>query len=398
MSVRNALFYVHQYLGLFAIVFLIAAGATGSVLVFKDELDAGLNPDLFLVEGDARASVPWEVADGVQKSHPNLWVTIVRLRAGAGETLPLSVGARDGEPPLGFNEMYVDPQSGALVGVRANEPGWGRHQIVNGLFVFHADLLAGDFGRILMGFVALAWTVSGLAGLYLTFPQTAPFWPKWKRAWTFSFRSRLPRLMLDLHKSSGLWLFIGVTLLGATSVALNFYYEAVEPAVLALSPASPSPFDPGARSVPKDHRPVLTYSDVMPLAHKAVAGRAPDLEPTFAAYVPELGLYGVSFVSRDQDTYSSLGPIAYYFDDVSGDMIYVDDPYRDGAGRATLRSIYPLHSGRVWGWPTRIIVFILGIATVEMAITGFYVWWRRQGRSLFSRRAAPTPPPPDPSN
>lgn len=390
MTLRRFLFLVHQYLGLFALLFLVLAGATGSIIVFRDELDKTLNSDLFHVEG-ARPAPPLEVADRVQAERPDLWVTVVHMRGREDESLRLGVEPLDAARPLGYDDMFVHPADGTPVGQRQNAPGWGRHNLVAGIFIFHADLLAGDVGRILMGFVAVAWTLSAIAGLYLTFPQMPPFWERWKSAWTFSFKSRLPRLMLDLHKSSGLWLFPFVLLLGLTSVALNFYYEITEPTVLALSPASPSPFDPGARSVPPGHRPELRYADILPLAEKAAAARAPNLEPTFASYFPHLGLYAVSYVTRGQSTYSDIGPVAFYFDDRSGEMVYADDPYRDGAGRALLRTIYPLHSGYVWGWPTRLIVLILGLATVEMSITGLYVWWRRQGRYLFGRNRQATP-------
>jgi uncharacterized iron-regulated membrane protein len=387
MTIRKLLFYIHQYLGLFAFVFLIAAGVTGVILVFKDELDASLNADLFRIQNAAQpAASALAIADQVQASHPDMWIHRVNLRGGEGASLQLGVGARDAAKPLGHNEMFVNPADGSLVGVRQNEPGWGRRQIVNGMFIFHANLLAGDFGRILMGIVAVGWTVSALAGLYLTFPQTAPFWRKWGYAWVVKLRSSLPRFMLDLHKASGLWLFIPTLLLAITSAALNFYYEAAEPVALALSPASPSPFDPGARSVGPGHKPAVKFTDIFSLAEDAAAKRAPNLEPTFAEYLPEFGLYSVAYVTKGADTYSSLGPVFFLYDDMTGAPVYVDDPYNDGAGRATLRSLYPLHSGRVWGWPTRILVLILGLATVEMSITGFYVWWRKTGRNLFKRR------------
>lgn len=395
MSLRQFLFYVHQYLGLFAFAFLLAAGVTGAVLVFKDELDAGLNADLFRREGAAQPtpSAALAMADRVQAAHGDLWIHRVNLRGGDGASLQFIVEARDAAKPLDHNEMFVDPADGTLVGQRQNEPGWGPRQIVNGLFIFHANLLAGEFGRILMGIVAVAWTISALAGLYLTFPQTAPFWRKWGHAWVLKLRSRLPRFMLDLHKASGLWLFIPTLLLAITSVALNFYYEAAEPVALSLSPAlSPSPFEPGARSVPAGHTPTRTFSDIFPLAEDAAARRAPALEPTFAEYLPEYGLYAVAYVTKGADTYANLGPVFFLYDDTTGAPVYTDDPYNDGAGRATLRSIYPLHSGRVWGWPTRILVLILGLATIEMAITGFYVWWRKTGRNLFRRGLPATPP------
>ena len=41
---RRALLTAHQWIGLFAALFLIVIGATGSALVFEVEIDRALNP------------------------------------------------------------------------------------------------------------------------------------------------------------------------------------------------------------------------------------------------------------------------------------------------------------------------------------------------------------------
>ena len=47
LVVRRVALVVHRYVGLLMAVFLMVAGLTGSVIVYKHELEAVLSPSLF---------------------------------------------------------------------------------------------------------------------------------------------------------------------------------------------------------------------------------------------------------------------------------------------------------------------------------------------------------------
>lgn len=383
--IRDLWLEAHKYLGLGTMLFLAIAGLTGSLLVFRPQLDRALNPDLYR----ASAATPLaaaELARRFEAQQPAMRVVRLPLRAVRGRATVLGVAPRDGGR-ADYDEAFVDPGSGRLLGVRSDTPGWSRAQLMQDIYELHSTLLAGTPGRLFMGVVATAWLIGNLVGFYLTLPSKGPFWRKWRAVWTVSPRAAAPRVFLDLHRASGLWLFAFVVILAGTSVALNFYYEAAEPIASALSPAKPSPFDPGARAFGPAHSPRIGYSAAIAGAERDAAREAPGFRAVNALYAPAQGLYGVTFTRSGRDDYAGLGPIAFYYDDASGRFVYRDDPGRDSGGRATLRAIYPLHSGQVFGWPSRLLVFVLGLATTEMAVTGLYVWWKKRGPRAAARRA-----------
>jgi uncharacterized iron-regulated membrane protein len=82
-----------------------------------------------------------------------------------------------------------------------------------------------------------------------------------------------------------------------------------------------------------------------------------------------------------------LGPVTLFFEGQGGRFVYADDPYHDGAGRKLSRSLYPLHSGEVIGPAGVAIIFLLGLATAEMCVTGIYIWWKKR-RSRLAMDAA----------
>ena len=189
-SVHNALVRLHRWLGLATMFFLIAAGLSGSALVFRAELDAALNPDLFSSRSLSPVQSPAAIADAVSRAHPEFVITETPLTAERGRTLAMSVAPA--RTPLGYDQIFVDPHDGRIVGTRSVAPGWDRRHFVEGLYQFHYTLLGGTIGRWVMGVVAALWTVGNLIGFYLTLPRDRPFWQRWARMWMVARKTRPP--------------------------------------------------------------------------------------------------------------------------------------------------------------------------------------------------------------
>lgn len=376
---------IHRWLGLTALAFLFIAGVTGSVLCFDKQIDAALNPDLFSRQTTGAALPAPLVAAEVQARNPGLVVTGFPLHLGPSQTLKLDVAPRHLGVPLGFNQLFVDPSDSHAIGTRQSAPGWDRRHIVEGIFELHQNLLAGKWGRWIMGLAALAWLIGSGVGLYLTLPAKKPFWPKWRRKWKIDTRAKLRRLMLEIHNSSGLWLLIPAVILAYTSVAMNFFDEAFVPAMQAVSPAKPSMFDqphPPARAT------VLQIGFAKALENGRAAARARGLhwQPALERFDPTHDVYGISFTDDGIENYHRLGPVTLYVDAATGRLVEADDPYDDSIGRKLTRSLYPLHSGDVAGPIGITLIFLLGLSTAEMCITGFYTWWKKRESRDGTRR------------
>jgi uncharacterized iron-regulated membrane protein len=378
---------IHRWLGLFSMVFLGLAALTGCLLCVDKPLDEMLNADLFRrATPAARPIDPLVAADRFAAAHPALQVTNVPLAVPADRNIPVSVTAAPGGLPPAQDQLFLDRNSGELIGGRSTATAWDRRGFVAGLLDLHYTLLAGSWGRWLMGAVALAWLVSNFVGFYLTLPRKRPLLANWRRMWRFSFRSMFPRLMLDLHRASGLWLLIGVTVLAATSVAMNFYDEAYAPVTTKIAPLKRPLFDRPA-PFPNGARPTLHYGDALRLARAQAAKDGLTWRPATALYRADWNFYGVTYTDDGTLNYHRLGPIYYYFDARSGAFAHEVNPYDDSAGLVMLRILYPLHSGKVGGNLTMALVLLLGFATVEMCVTGSYLWWKKRRSRVAAGQA-----------
>ncbi len=150
-EVHNTLVWLHRYSGLAILLFLIFAGVSGSILVFRTPLDAALNPDLLAADTAHVTAAPAALADTVARAHPGWRITQAPLTIEPSRSLVLRVAPARGSKPLGYDEVFIDPQDGHVIGARQVTPGWGRRGLVEAIYQFHFNLLAGTFGRWFMG-------------------------------------------------------------------------------------------------------------------------------------------------------------------------------------------------------------------------------------------------------
>lgn len=373
---------IHRYLGLTIMTFLLIASVTGVALSFTAALDAALNRDL-LHRPNAFPLDPVRAVTALGATRPDLVVTAMPVLGTSNRTLLLGVTARLGASPLGYDQVFVDRSDGHIRGTRQRGPGWDRRHLMEGVFQFHYTLLAGTGGRWVMGLAALGWLIGNLVGVYLTLPLRGAFWKQWRKCWQVTPSSPLPRLLLDIHRASALWLLGGVVVLAFTSVCMNFFEEAFSPAVRAVSPGRPSLFDTAAPAAPPS-APMV--NPVRALATAARAGRRLDWRPAKVGYLPEWGVYRVLFTDDGIENYHRLGPVSLYVDGTTGRVLEYDDPYGDGAGRKLSRALYPLHTGKMLGRAGIALDIVLGLATIEMIGTGLYLWLKRRRLRVKTRR------------
>ena len=379
---------IHRWFGIVTAVFLFIAAVTGCLLTVRASLDAWANSDLYTYAGEAPDRLPvFDAVSRYELAHPGIQVVGFPVNPDPSENIRINIAPRPGGEPVHKDEVFLDPATGGEIGARSTEPGWSRRQVVPLLAELHANLLAGDAGRIFMGFVALGWFISALVGLYLTFPRRRPFFRNWWSAWTYSPKRSFARQMLDMHRASALWLFPFLGFLAFTSVALNFFSEVYAPVATAIAPLEKSLFDE-EMPFPEGTTPDLSFADAFQLAEAQAAEAGMEWQAARMLYLPAWNLYRTMYTDNGVVNYRHLGPVYLYFDARSGAYVHEVNPYTDSAGLVMIRVLYPTHSGEVAGGFTVFLVFILGLATAEQCITGVWVWWKKRGPRIAAKKRA----------
>jgi len=400
---------IHRYLGLLTAGFLFLSGVTGAVISWDHELDDLLNPQLMESHSAGTPQAALVLARQVEARYPDISVSYVPLHAEAGKSLALGVSprfdaaTRDLTKP-GFNQVFVDPVSGAELGKREWGAVWPitKETFVSFLYRLHYTLHIPEmwgidrWGLWLMGAIAMVWMVDSFVGFYLTLPlrrkQAAPaggadkaaggkgWWRRWQPAWKVRWKGGAAKLNFDLHRAFSLWTWILLFILAFTAFSLNLYNEIFYPVMSKVTKVTPTPFDTRPMA-DKQHlvAPRLAFDEVVERAGAEGLRRGWDDPVGGIFYSQEFGIYMVSFFKPGGDHGSGgVGPALLYYDGVNGKLLGQRQPWKGTAADIFVQAQFPLHSGRILGLPGRILISAMGVVVAMLSVTGVIIWWRKR--------------------
>jgi uncharacterized iron-regulated membrane protein len=354
---------------------------------------------------------PLVLADKLAADEPHSYVTYVPLHPEEGHSLAFGVEPRyDPETEAlyetGYNQVFVDPVTGEVRGKREWGAAWPitTETFVSFMYVLHYSLHIPEmwgiarWGEWLMGGIALLWTLDCFVGFYLTLPirkrtaaRIGSWWSRWKPAWKIKTTGSAYRINFDLHRAVSLWTWVLLFVLALSAVSLNLYAEVARPIVSALSSFTPTPYDT-LPMLPHNAmlEPKVTYAQVLANGRAEAARRGFTLPAGDIFYSPDFGVFGVRFFDPGDEHGDGirLGNAVLYFD--SEDGRYIGDwiPWRGTAGDLFLQMQFPVHSGRIFGIPGRIIISAMGLGVAMLSVTGVVIWLRKRRARLAVRRPA----------
>jgi len=391
---RAQFVWLHRWTGLLMVGFLVLEGVTGSVLAVRRLVEELVTPELFAVHRSGASPLSLAVlAERAEALTPEARVGYfwVDDRQAVMRMLPRV----NGTATLAFDHLFLDPWTGQELGRRLDgDLSQGLINFVPFLYRLHMNLALGDAGTLVLGIVALAWTLDCFLGLYLTLPRaTAHFLRRWKPAWTLKYPAPAVRVNYDIHRSGGLWLWPLLFVFGWSSVMFNLpaVYEPVTARLFDyrsdLDLLKNPPLHPNAT-------PHLAWGDAERRGAELMARTAKlegfnILHPYGMAYIPEFGVYTYA-VASDVNIEAHGWATSLWLDGDTGDLVSVDLPRREPRGNFIglwLRAIHfaDLRDSVMY----RLLVCMVGLVVAALSITGAYIWLKkRRARRLSHAKVA----------
>lgn len=353
MTLRRFLFQVHLIAGLSVGLVLAVVGLSGSALVFGEELDRYLHPELRRVEPAGEVAPLSQVIAAVAESQQGHLPR--HLRVPGAEDAPLEAWMDS----HGSLKVYVEPSSGAVLGVRSAE-----QSLVGRLRSLHVSLFAGRVGERLVGlsgFVLLALCLSGLV----------LWWPgrhKLSVGLTLRRPLRWRRANHDLHKLGGLVSLVLLLLAGLTGAALVFPAP-FEQALRLASGAPPRSAPPTSRP---DGREPLPLEELLAAADRAMPGAR-----TTRVDLPTSPEAPLRVRKRFPQEPHPNGMSFVHVDSYSGAVLRAESALEAGWSSRLMALRYPLHIGALGGTATRVLAVLAGLFPAGLFLTGFFLWVAR---------------------
>ena len=349
------LFKIHGWMALVTFLPLLVICVTGSILVFKHEIDNLLIPDKVrvVVEGHQRLSLDelrYELETSLPDYEPMGWVLFQDVGR-ADVVYLIKKGTGD------WYYTLLDQYRGRLLSPVLTE----KDHLTDWLLSLHYTFLMHDTGLLITAALAIVLCLLGITGLIL-------YRKFWKNLFTLRRKARLVVYFSDLHKMAGFYtspilLILGIT--GAYWNIVHFVHELEE-------------HKDGAEHY-KVEGPLYNTALSLQALHDDAQQQLSGFKPTYLSlpYEPGIGITFFGDVGAGNPLHSEYASTVGY-DAQTGIFTGSSDIRSAGLLRKTDDSFRNLHFGIFAGLSSRVLWFFAGLVPVLLAATGLTLWWKRR--------------------
>ena len=417
---RQTCLWIHRYTGLMMAAFLIMASITGALLAFHDELDDIFNQRLAVVEQAQTAPLSIDTLhDKVISRYPEYGFSTMPVAIEPNRAVVFAVDKYKGdikvEPKPLFQEVYINPYTADIIGARDKDE-WAWRNTMWKVFWLHRELLLGDIGKLILGIIALVWTINCFIGFYLTFPRAvkknqvsrqerakkrASLLKRWLPAWKIRRKTNTFKLNYDMHHAFGLWLWLMLLVIAWSSVGFNLQqvYKPVMQAVVGLDGKEGK-----SNKTDKSSELVRSETGTANLVNKANSIDYLSKQANITAQQNGLSitqLLGIRWVEEDnqwqirfktnKDIGKKGGASSITVNAGDGSIERVNFAYQNASfGNKVDQWLSTLHMGHISHGAGhllyQIFLALIGLAVTILSGTGVYLWWKGRQQRLKTLR------------
>jgi uncharacterized iron-regulated membrane protein len=393
---RRVWFQVHLWIGVILALPVIVLGLSGTALVFSQELGRALAPQRYQVSG-APAALPASTYLAAARTALGDRARPSELRYPYKPGDPVTVTGRTGAPdnPMGFPgrgasslTVWMEPRDAKVLDVA--DPRGGPvsfiHRLHGSLAITPKPGEGPGVGRLIVGWLGVALTVSSLTGLWLWWPRGAFGWGKLGRA--FAWR-RTPLVLDNLHHFVGFWLCLPLLLLSLTGMYIAF------PTQSHALFGAPPPRSPQRQTMEMDGAAGRSraHGDRRREGPDAPTGPAVGIDQAIAAATagnPAAQVQVVTLPSRRQPAwkieFADQRPSLLV--DAATALVSPAPPEPVRSGDPISRWMRQTHEGEGYGEVWKWLTALTGLAPALLGVTGVILWWtKRQRRKAIARAA-----------
>ncbi|MCC3159823.1 PepSY domain-containing protein [Hymenobacter sp. 15J16-1T3B] len=418
---------IHLYLSLVAGLIIAVVCFTGAVLVFEKELEQGLHPERYYVTppaGAQRLSLEQLVAAAKAKAGPKAKVAGVKVYADPTRTVEVSLaggpggpgskeggregslrGGEDGPRREGRAEQrgergsrsegqgakggpgekggkggggeggrgpqyFVNPYTGAVVG-----PYVYRDSFFFTMMALHRGMVGGPAGKLVVGVSTLLFLFIIATGLVLWWPASNKILKqRLSVKWDASFK----RLNHDLHIVLGFYSALFLFVFAFTGLAWSF--EWFNNGIFAVTGSDPKgPEAPKSELLASGRQ--LSFDQAYRVAQQQEPGAL-----SYAISLPKDSAEAVRVLTTTADAAYEGATDELYLDQYSGRPLG-QLAFKDrNLGQRVRRTFKPVHTGAIFGTPSKVVALVVCLLGVTFPITGVIMWLNRLKKEKKKQR------------
>lgn len=344
-------FSIHHWVGIVAGIFILVSSITGSVLVFHHEIDHAQFADQYVLEEPASELIIDNSYEQISNLYAGHDIRVPDYPDRLDQALKYEIRTEDAR-----KWIFTHPETGKILGTVARAD----QRLVHILLNIHYNLFAGTTGKVIVLLGGVALLILSITGFMVYRKSILK---------VLSFRQKISlknkrTFFSSLHRVLGVWSLLFNLLITITGSWIA--YTIIENAFSSDPPASKAP--------------------VTTLVNLSVDAALENIRKQY----PSFDIKYLLFPRNGQTHLSALGRLEsdplYYgrtasriqVDLTSGEIgkVYFmqDAPW----GERMIKLAKPFHFGDFAGLVVKLIYSFFGIFPGVLAISGFFVWRKRQ--------------------
>ncbi len=366
---------LHLWLGVSSglVVFIVAL--TGSVLVFEEELEPVIYRKFHVVDASKDQSpLPLDnLRASVASRYPKQRIARIAIEPHTDRTVVF--GLVKGKKEKDILSVAVNPYTAEITDMRRENESFF-HIVLQ----LHRYLCLEDTGKAITGVACVMFIVIMITGLVLWWPNRK----QTKQRLTIKWNAKFKRLNWDLHAVFGFYVLPFTFLIALTGLVWS--YKWVNNMIYLTFDGKPQQ----KREAPAN----------IALANTAITGTLTKIAAETDRRLPHPGR--IQFILPESDSLSitvsktndeaAISNVVdfLYFDQNDGHLLSKRLYKDETTGMKVRRLVFPIHTGSIWGWPSKILALIVALITATLPVTGVIIWVGRKfkKKEKLTRRVA----------
>jgi len=369
--------WLHLWLGLVSGLVVFVSLAAAAVFVWQEEWTNILHHDQVFVPAIGKKELPVDsLLAKARKAEPGREITYVSWPRDPRKAVVFDVVKPNPHPVWYYynsayllnEQVYVDRYTGTVLGIVNN-----RSELIWKIYALHTCLLLKyEVGHYMVGVATLIIFVMVLTGIVLWWPKNKAalkqrIWFRWKKT------TRWRRKNYDLHNIGGIYTWILILFFAATGLVWTFDWW--EKGVYGL--------------LGEQSEQMFRETKVKPV--NAADYSFEHILKNATSRVPGWESVGLSFPETKTDSAQSLFCVVrynsgsgwdewdeYLYNSKNGTLYYSMTQSQKKLGEKWRTSNYAIHSGSIYGLPTKILASSIALFCAFLPLSGLMIWWGRK--------------------
>jgi uncharacterized iron-regulated membrane protein len=367
---REWLFQIHFWLGLIMGPIVAVIALTGSIVVFRYELNRVTVPGTAYVQPQSQRLSLDELTARIQAHVPKNSLSSASWDGGADTGINFWTTSPEGHRI----HTFINPYTGEITGQEDYHEKW-----MQWFFDLHAYLLAGSTGEFLNGFIGTATLILSLSGLVIWWPGL----PKWRSGFEFLRGARWQRQNYDWHKLIGFYSSLALAFVAFTGI--YYCFPSLYKGVIERSTGKKVATTPKAKT--EWSKRTVSIEDFVRAAERAQPGTS-----FTSLSFPKKPGDTVTVRTKETHDWHRIGLNYVYLEPADASLIRSARFSEANTATQAVLLFYPFHFGRFGGrwnsfafYAVMVVYIIIGLAPPALMVTGLLMYWNRSLSKKFKR-------------